>query len=458
MKDKNQREKFSSAIAVFFATLSSAVGLGNIVKFPAEVGQNGGSSFILIYLISVVLVSIPVMVAEFIIGRHSRKNAVQAVEQISGSKRWSSIGYLGVVSAILVLLFYSNIAGWVYSYAFKAIRGDFLNVSGSKESVIGNQFDDVVLGTIWPVMWQVIVVGTVSFILACGVKKGIERVSKIGMPILLFIILFCNFNTIRLDGFSEALSFLLMPDFSKVTGAVLLSALGLSFFKLAIGMCTMITYGSYFTDDSNLIGNAAKVAFSDLIVSILIGLVVFPVVFTFGLNPQAGIGLLFITIPLLFSEIPGGNLLIILFFLLGSIAATTAMVSMAEVVMAFVTEKFNLSRKLSALYIFIFFGMVGSLTVHPSVALGGLELAFAGGRNLFDTFDFVSSNILMPIGGLLIAIMLGHFVDAKIIKDQITNNGQNPERVKLYDTYIILLRYVTPLLVLVVFLTSAGIF
>ncbi|HSP48065.1 MAG TPA: sodium-dependent transporter [Clostridiaceae bacterium] len=451
------RETFSSGLAIFFATLGSAVGLGNIWKFPYLTGANGGGAFILIYLVCIALVGVPIMVAEFYLGRKTRSNAVGVFRKLKASKYWRVIGFMGMASSFLIMFFYSAVAGWVYAYVFKAIRGDFRGLSGlsfeQARLVVESQFSEAVSGPVSPFVWQAIAISVVALILCAGVKKGIERVTKTLMPVLLVLIVVCVIRALTLEGATEGFNFLARVDFSKVDASVVLTALGLAFFKLSLGMGTMITYGSYFTSDNNLIKTSFHVALSDTVVSLLAGLAVFPVVFTFGLAPEGGPGLLFQTIPLVFSLLPFGNILLILFFLLTSIAATTAMISMVEVVVVFFTEELKMKRTTAVLLNTSVMLIVGALTVHPSSIFGSARIF---GKSFFDSFDYMSSNILLPIGGLLIAIYVGYRVSSANLKLELSNQGILKNG-RLVSTYHSVLRYVTPLLLFLVFLNVIGV-
>ncbi|MCX7885431.1 MAG: sodium-dependent transporter [Caloramator sp.] len=448
-----KRENFSSGIAVFFATLGSAVGLGNIWRFPYLTGANGGAAFLIIYLICIVFVGIPVMVCEFYIGRKTRKNAVGAFDKIGASKGWKTIGFAGIVSAFLIMFFYSCVAGWVYSYLFRAINGDF---AGINPDVSGSMFTKTILGPMPPILWQMIVLVVVSLILIAGVQKGIERITKTLMPVLFILIIICDIRAITLPGAMQGFRFLFKPDFSSLTAAGILTALGLAFFKLSLGMGTMMTYGSYFTEDNNLISTSAKVALSDTIVSLLAGIAIFPAVFSFGMKPGAGPGLLFITIPLVFSKIPLGNLLLVAFFFLTSIAATTAMMSLVEVPVAYFTEERGMDRKkavITTTAIMAIIGILATLSVDKASVLGKINIL---GKGFFDLFDYISSNILLPVGGLLIAIFVGYFNKKENIVNELSNEGTLKNN-KLINIYLFILRFVTPVLLIVVFLNSIGV-
>lgn len=457
LETRVKRETFSTGLAVFFATLGSAVGLGNIWKFPYLTGSNGGGAFVLIYILCVLLVGVPIMISEFYIGRRTRTNAVGAFGKLKAHPAWKSIGYMGVAAAFLIMFFYSSVAGWVYSYVFKALRGDFKDLAvlpvEEATKIVADQFSATMGGMYSPMLWQLFVFVIVSAILIAGVKNGIERITKTLMPVLFVLIVVICIRSLTLEGAANGLNFLFKVDFSKITPPVALSALGLAFFKLSLGMGTMLTYGSYFTEDNNMLATSAKVALSDTMVSILAGVAIFPVVFTFGMEPSAGPGLLFNTIPLVFSKIPFGNLLLTAFFLLTSIAATTAMISLVEVPVAFMTEEWKLKRNTAVLLTAGIMLGVGVLTVHPQSLFGSVTVA---GKSFFDLFDYLSSNLLLPIGGLLIALFAGYVVSHDKLKEELSNYGKlnNDNTIKLFT---LVLRYVTPLLLLIVFLNSIGI-
>lgn len=448
-----QRETFSSGLAVFFATLGSAVGLGNIWKFPYMIGANGGAAFLLIYFLCVLFVGLPVMVSEFYIGRKTRKNVIGAMKQLKPNSAWKNIGVFGIITAYLIMFFYTCVAGWVYFYVFKAIRGDFAGVTAESSKAI---FGAAVVGPISPIIWQIIVLIVVSSILIMGVQKGIEKVTKTLMPVLFLLIIVCDIRALMLPGASEGLKFLFKVDFSMLTKQSILMALGLAFFKLSLGMGTMVTYGSYFTKDNNLINTSVKVALSDTLVSVLAGIAIFPAVFAFNMKPGEGPGLLFMTIPLVFSKIPFGNVLLVLFFILTSIAATTAMMSILEVLIAYFTEERGFSRKKAVIFNALFIAVIGilaSLSADTSSLLGNIKIF---GKGFFDIFDFLSSNILMPIGGLLVTLFMGYFVKKDEIKYELSNHGTLNIDWAI-NLYYFILRFIAPVLLIVVFLNSIGI-
>lgn len=448
-----KRETFSSSLTVFFATLGSAVGLGNIWRFPYLTGEYGGGAFLLVYLICILLIGLPIMLGEFYMGRKTRKNAVGAIAQLSPGTAWKHIGTMGVASAYFIMFFYSCVAGWVYFYLFKALRGDFAAVTMANAKA---QFGAAIIDPVSAVSWQFIVIAVVAAILSMGVSKGIERITKTLMPLLFLLVIICDIRALTLPGAFEGVRFLFEVDFGKLTAAAILTAMGLAFFKLSLGMGTMMTYGSYFTKDNNLFGTSLQVALSDTMVSLLAGLAIFPTVFSFGLEPGAGPGLLFMTIPLVFSQMPFGSVLLVAFFFLAAIAATTAMLSLVEVPVAYMAEEKGISRRkavlLNSVLIFLL-GILATLSVDKGSLLGDVSIL---GRGFFDWFDYLSSNVMLPLGGLLISLFIGYRVDAADIRRELSNDGALAVA-RILDIYFFLIRYVTPGLLIIIFLNSVGI-
>lgn len=445
-----EREKFSSGIAVFLATLSSAVGLGNIWMFPYVTGENGGAAFIITYLICILVIGLPVLIGEFVIGRETRKNVYGAIKSLTNKKIFRSIGILGIIGTAFILFFYTVVAGWVYSYVFKAISGTF---TGLDATAVASVFKETSTGVLSPLLWQFIAVGTACGILMLGVKSGIEKLTKVLMPVLIALLAFCAIRSLFLPGAFAGIEFLLKPDFSKINLAVILSALGLAFFKLCIGTGTMITYSSYYTDNNNLPATGLKVALADTGVSLLAGLAIFPAVFSFGLEPTSGPGLLFETIPLIFSELPGGNILTIAFFLLTAMAATMAMLSLFEVLTAALTEELKLNRKFAQVVNIIFvmgFGSLAALSAHPEGVLSNIKIF---GLGFFDFYDRATSLFILPINGLLVAILVGYFISKKTIVQQISNKGLIKNEM-LCSMIIFNLKYIAPILIAIVFIGS----
>ena len=453
IKTSAKRETFSSGLAVFFATLGSAVGLGNIWKFPYVVGANGGGAFLLIYFLCVIFVGLPVMVCEFYIGRKTRKNAVGAFEALKPGSHWKNIGKMGVLSAFLIMFFYSDVSGWVYSYVFKSMTGTFKGITPENASAI---FAKTSSGNLEPVFWQAVVIIVVAVIIIAGVKKGIERITKTLLPLLFILIIICDIRALTLTGAKSGLSFLYSIDFSKISGGVILAALGLAFFKMSLGMGTMITYGSYFTKDNNLLLTPVKIAISDVTVSLLAGMAIFPAVFTYNMKPDAGPGLLFMTIPMVFAKLPFGSILLVFFFILTAIAATTAMMSLVEVPVAYFTEEKGMKRSKAVIFtvsIMFLIGLLATFSASPKGLLGNIRIL---GYSFFDLFDKLSSNILLPLGGILIAIFAGYFTKKDQLKKELSNDGTLNNSLS-FNIFYFIVRFITPILLIIVFLSSLGI-
>lgn len=447
---EQKREKFSSSLTIFLATLSSAVGLGNIWMFPYMTGENGGAAFIIIYLICVALVGLPVLISEFVIGRGTKKNVYGAISKITNKKGFKFIGIFGIIATYFMLFFYTVVVGWVYSYVFKAITGKLQGVTLESANTI---FYNTSIGPISPIIWQFIALLIGGTILVLGVKGGIEKLTKTVMPVLMILLVVCAIRSLTLPGAMEGVNFLIKPDFSKVHIGVILSALGLAFFKLSVGTGTMITYSSYYTDDNNLIGTAGKVAISDIMVSLIAGIAIFPAVFSFGLQPSSGPGLLFNTVPLIFSKMPGGWILEIIFFGLTAIAATMSMISLLEVLTAFFAEELKMERKRAIILNVIIIVVVGSLAALSGNANGLLGNKLIFGLTFFDLFDSIASKILLPVNGLLIVLLTGYFINKKYLTNQLSNNGtlNNDSIVK---ALIFIMKYISPILIIIVFLKS----
>jgi len=447
------RGKFSSNLGVLAATLGSAVGLGNIWKFPYMTGENGGAAFIIVYLICVALASLPVMLSEFVIGRRSNSNPVGAYKKLKPGSMWFLVGFAGIASSLLIMFFYTGVAGWVLSYIFKSISGVFVNTNPENTITI---FQEFITDRFSPLIWQWIVLVIVTAIIIAGVEKGIERITKTLMPILLVLLIFCDIRALTLPGAIEGVRFLFRPDFSKVTGELILVALGLAFFKLSVGMGTMTTYGSYFKKDQDMPKTAIRVAVSDVIISMLAGLAIFPAVFAFGFQPDAGPGLLFITIPMVFSKMPMGNLLLALFFLLTAIAATGAMISLLEVPVSYLVDEKKWPRKKAAIVSAISIAIIGStaaLSADSGAVLGGITIF---GKTFFDLYDYISSNILMPLGGIFIVIFAGWVLGKKVLMHEISNEGMLKNE-SFVNTFTFIVKYISPLLITLVFLNVIGI-
>ncbi|MBC8019199.1 MAG: sodium-dependent transporter [Verrucomicrobia bacterium] len=440
------RDSFTTGFGVLAATLGSAVGLGNIWKFPALAGLNGGAAFIIIYLLSTLMAGLPVMIAELMLGRRSRSDALTTFRVLHPQREsWGLIGAVGVLSAFLILAFYTEVAGWVFAYIFKSAAGSVLSTD---PRITSAAFEKLVSDPVQSIFWQWFVIVFVGCIIVLGVSKGIEKTTKRLMPVLFLILLMIGVRSLMLPGAAAGLSFLFHPDFSKVTGTVVLTAMGLAFFKLSVGMGTMITYGSYFRNDQDIPLTALRVMLADLTVSILAGIAIFPAVFTYGFKPEAGPALLFITIPAVFSQMPFGNIFVVLFFVLGAIAATGAMLSIMEVPVAYLHQRFAFSRfKATALTVCLL-ALIGSTAALSNSSLAGFKLF---GMNMFDFYDFLTSNLLMPLGGLFLCLFAGWVWGEGKVRAALSNDGHLANR-SIITIFLFLVKYVAPVTIVVILL------
>lgn len=445
-EEKQKRDGFGSKIGVIAAAAGSAIGLGNICRFPCELGENGGAAFLLVYLAVVIMLGIPVMLSELVIGRRSQSNAVGAFKKLAPHSKWTIIGYMGVLSSLLIFATYSVIAGWTLEYIFKAATNSF---HGENLAAIEHDFD-AFHDTGWlNVLLQAIFIFLTGFVVFKGVQNGIEKYSKILMPMLLVILVVLAIRSLTLPGAKEGLTFLFRPDFSKITGNVLVSAMGQGFFSLSLGMGALITYGSYVKKEDNLTSTAFSVMISDTLVAVLAGLVIFPAAFTFGVKPQAGMELVFDTLPMLFNQMTGGYWFCLIFFILLAIAGLTSTIAMLEVVAAYLSEELHLSRKWATVI-----GCVATLLigVFASLSLNAKTHLVIGRLSFNDFLDFVTTNILLPLGGLLIVFFLGWRLGKAEFFDEVTSGGALKAPLKSVIFFII--KYLAPLAILVVFISG----
>ena len=443
-------ERFATGVGVLMATLGSAVGLGNIWKFPYLTGANGGAAFLIVYLLCTVLVGFPIMVAEQMLGRKGRGDAVSTFKTLSPKTIWWLVGASGVLAAFLIMAFYTEVAGWVFAYVAKSFSHSLLTTDAT---ITSNAFGSLVSSPWTSLIIQWIVLIVVGVIIMLGVAKGIEATTKKLLPILAILLVIIGIRSLTLPGASAGLAFLFKPDFSKLTAGAIMTALGLAFFKLSIGMGAMLTYGSYYGDDQNIPANAARVVGADLAVSLLAGIAIFPAVFAFGFEPASGAKLLFITIPTVFASMPFGQVFMVLFFVLTAFAAIGAMLSLIEVVVAFLVNRTKLSRKMATLVTVLAMALVGSTAALSNSVLANVTVF---GKTFFDLFDFVSSNILLPLGGLAIAIFVGWVWGWPKFKAALTNEGTLHNEGLLKVVFNIL-KFVTPLLVAFILLTGLNI-
>lgn len=441
-----QRDGFNSKLGVVAAAAGSAIGLGNIYRFPCELGENGGAAFLLVYLGIVLVLGVPVMLSELVIGRRSQRNAVGAFKKLAPKTAWPIVGYIGVLCGLLIFAFYSTVAGWTLEYIVKALTNSF---KGKDLAAIEQDFSNFQNEGWRNVMWQCVFIFITGFVVYKGIQNGIEKYSKVLMPLLLFILIVLGVRSMLLPGAEKGLAFLFKPDFSKITGGVLISALGQVFFSLSVGMGTLITYGSYIKKSDNMTSTAFMVTLSDTCVAVLAGIVIFPAAFSFGIHPEAGMGLVFNTLPMIFNQMTGGYIFCLIFFLLLAIAALTSTISLLEVPVAFLSEEFHLKRHTAtvlACALTMLLGLFASLSLQQN------SLLVVGGMKVFDGLDLITSKVLLPLGGMLIVIFVGWKLGKTKFFEEITNEGTIKARLKKLIFFII--RYVAPLAIAVIFISG----
>lgn len=448
--NSDSRTTFKSKIGIIMAAVGSAVGLGNIWRFPYEAGQNGGGAFLLIYLLCVLVMGIPTLLAEMTLGRMAKTNSVEAFRRVSKHPVFSRIGYLGVLSCLLILGFYTVVAGWTFQYMWESVSGDI--VGGTTEQ-FAQSFVDFSTSPFQPLFWTLLMLVFTHLIIIGGVQKGIERASKLMMPLLFVLLVVLCVNSLMLDGAREGLLFLFKPDFSAIDSGVVLSAMGQAFFSLSLGAGVMITYASYFEKEVNMPRTATTVALLDTSVALLAGIVIFPAVFTFGIQPTQGPNLVFVTLPNIFAQLPWGSVWSFIFFLLLALASITSLISLHQVVTAYVEEEFRVSNRKAALIVTC---AAGVLTVFASLSLGVLNDLRVGGMCLFDLLDFVTAKIMMPVGSLLLCVFMGWRLEKSALLNELTNYGTL--RWRWAKVFVVVLKYVVPILVTLIFVNELGVF
>ena len=447
-KQKSERANFGSKIGVVLATAGSAVGLGNVWRFPYMTGENGGAVFIIIYILCVLMLGIPCMVNEFIIGRRGRANTARAYRNVTDSKRWALLGFVGVLTGFLIMGYYAVVSGWCLQYVWASLAGQLQG----DPAYFKAYFADMSANPVIPVFWTVAILFASFVIIDKGVRNGIERASKWMMPTLFILLLFIVVASCMLPNAVSGIEYLFKPDFSKVNGDVFLGALGQAFYSLSIAMGALSTYASYFSRQTNLTHSASQIAIIACVVAVLAGLMIFPAAFSVGISPDSGPSLIFITLPNVFQQafaaIPVvGYVVELLFFVLLSLAALTSLISLHEAATAFLEEEKHVSRRWAAFWVTVAASVIGAFC---SLSLGAVEGLSFFGKTLFDWFDFVTGQILLPIGGFLTCLLIGWILPRQLIREEFTNWGTL--RGRLFGLYLLLVRFVCPLAILFIFL------
>ncbi|MCH4155307.1 MAG: sodium-dependent transporter [Muribaculaceae bacterium] len=445
-----ERAEFATKIGVIAATVGSTVGLGNIWRFPYEAGSHGGGAFIIIYIACVLLVGIPVMLSEFVIGRSTHRNSRGALKELLPNGKWHWISYLGIVASMMILSFYSVVAGWTIEYLYISIAGGLSHHSMAEYSAM---FSAVSESPWRSLFWTLLFLIFNFAIILRGVQKGIEKISNVMMPLLFIILIVFCVNSLLLPEASKGIKFLFNPDFSSITPTVVIDAMGQAFFSLSLGLGCLLTYASYYSNDTPLVRSATVISLLDTAVAILASIVIFPAVFSFGMQPEAGPKLVFQVLPDIFQRMQGGYFWSIAFFILLFFAAITSTISMSETAITFFIEEYNMSRRKATAInaiVAIAFGSVCALS------FGVLKDFTLFGMTVFDLFNYVSSNILLPIGGLFFAIMVGWLINKKIVNDEFTNNGTR--HITMARPIIFCIRYISPIAIALIFLYGLGFF
>ena len=446
---KSDRDTLGGRLSAILVAAGSAVGLGNIWRFPYIAGENGGGAFLIIYIACIFLLGLPVLLAEFSVGRHTQKNAVGAYRSLS--KKWTFIGYNGLIAPFVVLGFYFVVAGWTLEYFGVSVTGHIGEYASS--AVNAELFDKFTLDPLRPIIYTLIFILITHLIIVMGVQKGIERSAKFLMPMLFVVLIVLALRSMTMPGGVEGLKFFFKPDFSKVTAATFLNAMGQAFFSLSIGLGCMVTYASYFKPDTNLQTTALHVILLDTLVAILASIMIFPAVFSVGIEPTSGPSLVFVTLPSIFNTMNLKTLWSSAFFLLLAVAALTSTISLHEVLTAYISEEWKMTRKKAARLTTMLVTVVACVS---SLSIGIWKQYTICGLTFFDLLDFLSANIVLPLGGLVTSVFVGWYMDRKILHDQITNNGKLPSF--LYKLTTVLLRYVCPFFLTVIFLYNLGLF
>lgn len=457
MNEVEQKNLFASKVGAILAAAGSAVGLGNVWRFPTETGANGGAAFILIYVLFMFLMALPIMVTEFVIGRHGQSSVTDSFLKMSGGKRmWKYMGMIPFVTGIIILSYYAVVAGWTLYYSIKALLNQF---GETTPEGFTNGFVSFSSDPVNPLAWMWLFVLVTAGIVALGVQKGIERGSKIMMPLLFLFIVILMFCSLTLPNASEGLRFLFKPDFSKVTGYVVLSAMGQAFFSLSVGIGCLCTYACYFRKDVNIIKDSFSIASIDTLVALFSGIIIFPAVYSIpGLQPDAGPSLVFITLPNVFHHVFGGSPVLayassLFFYLLLVMAALTSSISMLEMPVAYIEKRVGWTRPKTAFVVGALCMVLGTLC---SLSFGILSDFKIMGLDMFNLFDFLVAKFIMPIGSMLMCIFLGWVVDEKILKSELTNQGTIA--VPLYGIYRFIIRYFAPICIALIFLNELGFF
>ncbi len=448
------RGNWTGSTAFVLVAAGSAIGLGNIWKFPFITGMNGGGAFVLVYLLCIAIIGLPILAAEMLIGRKGGRGPVTTFATLAskerGGKAWSVFGWMAVITAFILLSYYSVVGGWTIAYAVKTVSGAF---SADVVEEIPGMFDAFVTNSTQVVLYHLLFMTVTIVVVIGGVQGGIERAAKILMPALGVLLLILLGRSLVSDGAGKALTFMFYPDFSKLTPAGILEAMGHAFFTLSLGMGAILVYGSYLKKEESILKAAVAVGVLDTVIALAAGVMIFGIVFSFDLEPAAGPSLIFKTMPVLFAQMAGGTFFALLFFLLLAFAALTSAISILEVVVAYVVDHEIMNRKLATL---VFGGIIFLIGILSALSFGELEgVKLIGERGIFDSLDYLVSNWSLPLGGLGVTLFAGWALETKVVKDELADD---PWSKPLFTAWYALIRYVAPAAVVIVILSSVGFF
>jgi NSS family neurotransmitter:Na+ symporter len=447
MNNTNNNRGFSSNLGAILAATGGAIGLGNIWRFPYTVGQNGGGAFIIMYIVFVFLLGVPVMMSEIIIGRRSQQNVVGAFRVLAPKhKGWMGVGFLGIAAAFIIYAFYSVVAGWTLNYIVLSSSGQ---LTGKSPIEISQLFVSFTHGSFLPLVYQFIFFALTASIIVLGVQKGIEKYTKILMPILFFLMILLCVRSLTLSGAKEGLDFIFKPDFSKISGSSVLDALGQALFSLSIGMGALITYGSYIRKEDNLFTTSLWIAGADTFIAILAGVAIFPAVFAFGLSPAAGPSLVYEVLPNVFNSMPGGRFFAILFFVLLTIAALTSTISLLEVLVLWAVEELHWSRRKAAIILSFVVFVIGAFCTFSFGLLSNFKIF---GLTIFGLCDKLTATYMMPIGALLFTLFIGWYLPKTEVYDELSNSGQLKAR--YFKIFYFIVKYIAPLALIIILLAG----
>lgn len=435
---EQRRDSFTSSFGVTMAMVGSAVGLGNIWRFPYMMGENGGGAFILIYLVAALLLSMPIMICEFVIGRRSQVNAVQSFSRLAPGTRWNLTGILAVLTVSIILSFYSVIGGWSINYFIKSLTFSLVSTPDADYAGIFAQS----VGSVWsPLFYTALFYGLTALIVSFGIKNGVEKCSRVMMPVLFVLIVAIAVRSMTLPGAAAGIKYIFKPDFSQVTGRTVASAMGQAFFSLSVGVGTIITYASYVSRKENILKCSARTVISDTLFAVIAGCAIMPAVFAFGYNPGEGPGLVFITLPGLFANMSFGGIIAVVFFFALLLAALSSSISMIEVIVSFLTQKFNISRRKAIAFISVYALAVAALC---SLSQGPLADVKVMGKDILSFLDYISATFMMTLGAILFVVFVGWKLGREVFVSEMTSEGSVRVPSWLLKVIFFIIKFIAP--------------